>query len=122
MPDGFRRVNPGRLSCSALMYLLPAKPNETLGLWHVSDWCYTLCATWADCMGGSRSSDTVVRFGAYELDQQAGELRKDGVRIRLQEQPLQVLQILLERPGAAVGREELQRRIWPSDTFVDFDH
>jgi len=73
-------------------------------------------------MGGIRSSDTVVRFGAYELDQQAKELRKDGVRIRLQEQPLQVLQILLERPGALVGREELQRRIWPSDTFVDFDH
>ena len=73
-------------------------------------------------MGESRSSDPVVRFGAYELDQQAGELRKDGVRIRLQEQPLQVLQILLEHPGAVVSREELQRRIWPSDTFVDFDH
>jgi TolB-like protein/Tfp pilus assembly protein PilF len=73
-------------------------------------------------MGGSRSSDIVVRFGAYELDQRVGELRKDGVRIRLQEQPLQVFQILLEHPGTLVSREELQKRIWPSDTFVDFDH
>jgi TolB-like protein/Tfp pilus assembly protein PilF len=67
-------------------------------------------------------SRTVVRFGAFELDQDAGELRRDGSRVRLQEQPLQVLQILLEHPGKVIPREELQRRIWPSDTFVDFDH
>jgi TolB-like protein/Tfp pilus assembly protein PilF len=74
-------------------------------------------------MEGSRSSHALVRFGGYELDQHAGELRKeDGTRIRLQEQPLQILRILLEEPGKIITREELQRKIWPSDTFVDFDH
>src|SRR5246500_5174327 len=73
-------------------------------------------------MGGFRSSDIIVRFGAYELDHQAGELRKDGVRIRLQEQPLQILRILLQQPGRIVAREDLRQKIWPSDTFVDFDH
>src|SRR5499427_1046730 len=73
-------------------------------------------------MEGLRSSHALVRFGAFELDPQAGELRKDGTLVRLQEQPLQVLQILLEQPGRVVTREELQQRIWPSDTFVDFDH
>src|SRR5438552_2104482 len=69
-----------------------------------------------------RSSQQIVRFGSFELDQAAGELRKDGAKVRLQEQPLEVLQILLEHPGKLISREELQRRIWPSDTFVDFDH
>jgi TolB-like protein len=69
-----------------------------------------------------RSSRTLVRFGEFELDQNAGELRRDGSKIRLQEQPLQILRILLEQPGRVVPREELQKRIWPSDTFVDFDH
>jgi len=64
----------------------------------------------------------IVGFGPFELDPTAGELRRDGVKVRLQEQPLQVLQILLEHPGKVISREELQRRIWPSDTFVDFDH
>src|SRR5215469_2884689 len=73
-------------------------------------------------MGGSRSSDTVVRFGAYELDPQAGQLCRDGVRIRLQEQPLQLLRLLLDQPGKIITREELRQKIWPSDTFVDFDH
>jgi TolB-like protein len=71
---------------------------------------------------GFRSSQEIVRFGPFELDQAAGELRRDGAKVRLQEQPLQVLQILLVEPGKVVPREELQRRIWPSDTFVDFDH
>jgi DNA-binding winged helix-turn-helix (wHTH) protein len=62
-----------------------------------------------------------VRFGVFELDPSAGEVRKQGVRIRLQDQPLQVLQILLEKPGQVVTREELQRRLWPSNTFVEFD-
>jgi len=62
-----------------------------------------------------------VRFGAFELDPSAGELRKHGLRIRLQDQPLQVLQILLEKPGQLVTREELQRRLWASNTFVEFD-
>lgn len=73
-------------------------------------------------MGGISTSRTAVRFGEFELDQDAGELRHDGARVRLQEQPLQILRILLEQPGRVVPREELQKRIWPSDTFVDFDH
>lgn len=63
-----------------------------------------------------------LRFDIFELDVRAGELRKHGVRLRLRGQPLQVLQILLERAGDVVTREELQARIWPADTFVDFDH
>jgi TolB-like protein/Flp pilus assembly protein TadD len=63
-----------------------------------------------------------VRFASFEMDGVAGELCKDGVRIRLQDQPFQILQILLERPGDVIAREELRKRVWPSDTFVDFDH
>ena len=63
-----------------------------------------------------------IRFGSFELDPRTGELRKQGLRVRLQEQPFKVLQVLLEHPGEVVTREELQQRIWPSDTFVDFDH
>jgi TolB-like protein/DNA-binding winged helix-turn-helix (wHTH) protein/Tfp pilus assembly protein PilF len=61
-------------------------------------------------------------FGVFELDLRAGELRKHGLRIRLQEQPFQVLVMLLERHGEVVTREELQKRLWLADTFVDFDH
>jgi TolB-like protein/DNA-binding winged helix-turn-helix (wHTH) protein/Flp pilus assembly protein TadD len=67
------------------------------------------------------AANSPVRFGVFELDTGAGELRKHGLRINLQDQPLQVLQILLEKPGQLVTREELQRRLWPSDTFVEFD-
>src|SRR5437588_8500603 len=63
-----------------------------------------------------------VRFGMFELDFRTGELRKQGAKIKLQDQPFQILQILLQRPGGTVSREELQQKIWPSDTFVDFDH
>jgi len=63
-----------------------------------------------------------LRFGVFELDPRAGELRKHGLRIRLQEQPFRVLAILLEHPGEVVTREELQKKLWPADTFVDFDH
>jgi TolB-like protein/Flp pilus assembly protein TadD len=73
-------------------------------------------------VGGFSTSRTIVRFGEFELDQDAGELRRDGAKVRLQDQPLQILQILLEQPGRVIQREELRRRIWPSDTFVDFDH
>jgi DNA-binding winged helix-turn-helix (wHTH) protein len=58
----------------------------------------------------------------FEVDLAAGELRKSGVRIRLQEQPFQVLALLLERPGDLVTREDLRQKLWPADTFVDFDH
>ncbi len=63
-----------------------------------------------------------LRFDNFELDVRAGELRRQGVRLRLRGQPLQVLEILLEHAGDVVTREELQSRIWPADTFVDFDH
>ena len=63
-----------------------------------------------------------LRFGVFELDLRAGELRKHGLRVRLQEQPFQVLAALLEHPGEVVTREEIQKKLWPADTFVDFDH
>jgi cholera toxin transcriptional activator len=69
-----------------------------------------------------KSSRVVARFGLFELDLSAGELRKSGVKLRLQGQPFQVLALLLERAGDVVTREELQQKLWPSDTFVDFDH
>jgi TolB-like protein/DNA-binding winged helix-turn-helix (wHTH) protein/Tfp pilus assembly protein PilF len=64
----------------------------------------------------------LLRFDSFELDVRAGELRKHGVRLRLQGQPLQVLAALLKRPGDVVTREELRAQIWTTDTFVDFDH
>ena len=64
----------------------------------------------------------LIRFGVYELDLRAEELRKNGIRLKLQRQPLLVLQALLENPGEVVTREELQKRLWPPDTFVDFEH
>lgn len=63
-----------------------------------------------------------ARFGLYEVDFRAGELRKSGRKIRLQDQPLHVLGMLLENPGEVVTREELRQKLWPGDTFVDFDH
>src|SRR5438094_6584029 len=64
----------------------------------------------------------MVHFGEFELDAAAGQLYRKGAKLRLQEQPSQILQILLQRPGEGVTREELQQKIWPPDTFVDFDH
>jgi cholera toxin transcriptional activator len=64
----------------------------------------------------------IARFGVFELDLAAGELRKNGAKLRLQEQPFQVLALLLERPGEVVTREEVRQKLWPADTFVDFDH
>ncbi len=64
----------------------------------------------------------LVRFGVYELDLHSGELRKSGARLSLQQQPLQLLSVLLEQPGQLVTREELRKRLWPDDTFVDFEH
>jgi len=73
-------------------------------------------------MPTSTPSTRVLRFGAFELDVRAGELRKNGVKLRLQGQPLQVLEILLKGAGDLVTREDLRAQIWPVDTFVDFDH
>jgi cholera toxin transcriptional activator len=69
-----------------------------------------------------RPNHRVVRFGVFELDRDAGELRKSGVKLRLQGQPFHILTLLLDRAGEVVTREELQQQLWPSDTFVDFDH
>lgn len=67
------------------------------------------------------SSHALVRFAGFELDTDSRELLNQGVKVRLQEQPFHVLQVLLEQPGKVVPKEELRKRIWPSDTFVDFD-
>ena len=72
-------------------------------------------------MGTFQQSRGTVRFDVFEVDLQAGELRKQGAKIKLQEQPFQILQMLLEHPGEVVTRDELQKRIWPTDTFVDFE-
>ncbi len=73
-------------------------------------------------MSGPAHSRKAVRFGAFDVDVQAGELRRQGMKVKLQEKPFQVLALLLEQPRAVVTREELQKRLWPTDTFVDFDH
>src|SRR6202521_5996514 len=64
----------------------------------------------------------MVRCGVFEVDLKAFELRKHGLRLKLAEQPFQILAILLEKPGDIITREELRERLWPGDTFVDFDH
>jgi TolB-like protein/DNA-binding winged helix-turn-helix (wHTH) protein len=70
----------------------------------------------------ARISSFLYRFGAIEVDFQAGELRNAGVRIKIQDQPLHALSILLRRPGEIVTREEFRQQLWPADTFVDFEH
>src|SRR6266436_5533811 len=67
-------------------------------------------------------ASSVRRFGAFEINLQSGELRKNGMRLRLSGQPFQVLAVLIERPGELVTREELHSKLWLADTFVDFDH
>ena len=68
------------------------------------------------------NNNRIARFGVFELDLNTGELRKGGVKLRLQGQPVQVLTLLLERAGDVVTRDELHEKLWASDTFVDFDH
>src|SRR5713101_4112923 len=70
----------------------------------------------------SSSESRLLRFAVFEVDLAAGELRKNGAKLRLQEQPFQVLALLLERPGEVITREDLRQKLWPADTFVDFDH
>ncbi len=62
-----------------------------------------------------------LQFGLFEIDCATGELRKGGIKIKLQDQPFQVVSALLDRPGQIVTREELRQKIWPADTFIDFD-
>jgi DNA-binding winged helix-turn-helix (wHTH) protein len=73
-------------------------------------------------MQHSRGVPGRLRFGIFEADLRTGELRKRGARIRLQEQPFQVLAVLLTKPGELVTRDELRSRLWTADTFVDFEH
>jgi DNA-binding winged helix-turn-helix (wHTH) protein len=73
-------------------------------------------------MKANATPSGILQFGTYELHLRAGELFKGGTKIRLQQQPFQVLSILLEQAGEVVTRDELQKRVWPAETFVDFDH
>jgi DNA-binding winged helix-turn-helix (wHTH) protein len=73
-------------------------------------------------MDNASPSAQIVRFGTFETDLQSGELRKNGHKVPLQGQPFQVFAILLQNPGKLVTREELRLKLWPEDTFVDFDH
>ncbi len=77
---------------------------------------------WSPSVKQASRSAEVIRFHVFEVDTVTGELRKHGLRIKLQEQPFQVLCLLLARPGELVTREELRKMLWPADTFVDFDH
>ncbi|MCH6552710.1 MAG: tetratricopeptide repeat protein, partial [Acidobacteria bacterium] len=90
------------------------------------DWDW-LSGTLSGKQGGfpleeSNRSVRGVRFGVFEVDLRSGELRKQGLKIKLQGQPIQILALLLERPGDVVTREEIQKKLWPADTFVDFEH
>ena len=64
----------------------------------------------------------ILRFGVFQVDLRSGELYKAGLKVKLQQQPLQVLTILLQSPNDVVTREELRAKLWPTDTFVDFEH
>ena len=75
-----------------------------------------------DAVTGMRNASEVIRFGVFEVDLRTGELRRHGLRVRLPSQSFQVLQLLLEHPGGMVSREELREKLWPANTFVDFDH
>jgi DNA-binding winged helix-turn-helix (wHTH) protein len=72
-------------------------------------------------MPRSSSQGGGLRFGVFEVDVRARELRKNGSRVKLQHQPFELLLILLDRPGEVVTREELRTRLWPADVYVDFD-
>src|ERR1700686_1534466 len=73
-------------------------------------------------MGSLSTLARILQFGVFEVDLKTCELRKHGLRLKLAEQPFQVLVVLLEKPGEIVTRDEMRNRLWPGDTFVDFDH
>src|SRR5882672_2635599 len=72
-------------------------------------------------MASPSITSSIIRFGLFEVDLHARELRKSGIRVKIQDQPFQILSVLLEHPGEVVTREDLQKRLWSADTFVDFD-
>jgi DNA-binding winged helix-turn-helix (wHTH) protein len=84
--------------------------------------CYTTLVIKGGPLRPGMQSASIVRFGAFEFDQRAGELRKHGLKIKLQDQPSQILVILLKEPGRVVTREELHQKLWREGTFVDFEH
>jgi DNA-binding winged helix-turn-helix (wHTH) protein/Tol biopolymer transport system component len=73
-------------------------------------------------MQPTENNPTVIQFGVFELDRETGELRKQGIRLKLSRQGFQLLELLLEKPGNLISREELRQTLWSADTFVDFDH
>src|ERR1700756_1807003 len=84
--------------------------------------CVRLFRYVGTCVPQPPISAQLVKFGLIEVDLHAGELRRQGRKIKLQEQPFQVLAMLLEKPGEAITRAALRQKLWPADTFVDFDH
>src|SRR5216684_6680463 len=72
-------------------------------------------------MGSAQAPPALVRFGVFEADLRAGELRRNGVKVRLQDLPFRALTLLLSRPGEVITREEFRQVLWPSDIFVDFE-
>src|ERR1700716_2013047 len=72
-------------------------------------------------MGSAQAPPALVRFGVFEADLRAGELRRNGVKVRLQDLPFRALTLLLSRPGDVITREEFRKALWPSDIFVDFE-
>jgi TolB-like protein/DNA-binding winged helix-turn-helix (wHTH) protein/Tfp pilus assembly protein PilF len=84
--------------------------------------CVILGAKPVISLSNPTHSPRLTRFGQFELDLRTAEVYKEGKRIKLQEQPCKVLALLIERPGELVSREELRKKLWPNDTFVDFDH
>src|ERR1700726_5136034 len=72
-------------------------------------------------MGSTQSPPALVRFGMFEADLRAGDLRRNGAKVRLQDLPFRALTLLLPRPGEVITREEFRQALWPSDTFVDFE-
>ena len=73
-------------------------------------------------VSGDSPTRRIVRFGVFEMDPEQRELRRSGLKVKLQDQPFQLLAVLLERAGELVTREQLRSELWPADTFVDFDH
>src|ERR1035441_2250268 len=72
-------------------------------------------------MGSAQAPPTLVRFGVFEADLRAGELRRNGIKVRLQDLPFRVLTLLLARPGVVIMRVEFRQALWPPDVFVDFE-
>ena len=73
-------------------------------------------------MNESNARPRQLRFSVFEVDLRTGELRKQGLKVKLHGQPFQILAMLLERPGELVTREEIREKLWPGDTFIDFEH